>query len=327
MLYSRMKKFCLILLVFFITLSCRQSGQSLTIPTLVNSKPVDISTPSLKSTPTTTAFLPFIRNPDDPTIKTPTPDITRVLPEIRSEEVRYVVQRGDSLGKIAAMYEINVPMLLGANQIPNPDLLEIGQELTIPAPIPGEPGSNFKVIPDSELVFGPLAQSFDVKKFVDQFDSYLSRYSEEVEGRTLTGPEIVQFVAQDYSVNPRLLLAILEYQSGWVTQANPPQDTLDFPIGNKDSWRKGLYLQLAWAANNLNRGYYLWKVNGVGGWLLSNGIIIPIDPSINAGTAGVQQFFSLLNDRTGWDHAVSRMEYSPRIVVSLAIRLIMPLNH
>jgi murein DD-endopeptidase MepM/ murein hydrolase activator NlpD len=300
-----MKKFCLILLVFFISLSCRQSGQSLTIPTIVNSKPVDISTPSLESIPTTTAFLPFIRNPDDPTIKTPTPDITRVLPEIRNEAERYVVQRGDSLGKIAAMYEINVPMLLEANQIPNPDLLEVGQELTIPAPIPGEPGSNFKLVPDSELVFGPLAQSFDVKKFVDQYDSYLGRYSEEVEGRMLTGPEIIQLVAQDYSVNPRLLLAILEYQSGWVTQANPPQGTLDFPIGNKDSWRKGLYLQLAWAANNLNRGYYLWKVNSIGGWLLSNGIIIPIDPSINAGTAGVQQFFALLNDRTGWDHAVS----------------------
>ena len=305
MLYSRMKKFSLILLVFIITLSCRQAGQPLAIPTIVYNNPIDISTPTPALTPTAMAFVPIVRNPNDPSIITPTPDITRVLPEIRSEEERYIVQRGDSLGKIASIYEINVPMLLAANQIPDPDLLEVGQELSIPAPVPSRPGSNFKVIPDSELVYGPLAQSFDVKKFIDQFDSYLGRYSEEVEGRTLNGPEIVQLVAQDYSVNPRLLLAILEYQSGWVTQANPSQENRDFPIGNKDSWRKGLYLQLAWAANNLNRGYYLWKVNGIGGWLLSTGIIIPIDPSINAGTAGVQQFFALLYDRTGWDHVVS----------------------
>jgi len=46
-------------------------------------------------------------------------------------------------------------------------------------------------------------------------------------------------------------------------------------------------------------------VDGIGGWLLNNGVIIPIDPSINAGTAGVQQLFALLYDRTGWDLAVS----------------------
>jgi murein DD-endopeptidase MepM/ murein hydrolase activator NlpD len=195
--------------------------------------------------------------------------------------------------------------LLAANQFTNPDLLEVGQEINIPAPIPGDPGSDFKVIPDSELVYGPLAQSFDVENFIEQYDSYLNRYQEEVEGKILSGPEIVQVVARDYSVNPRLLLAVLEYQSSWVTLANPTQESRDFPIGNKDSWRKGLYSQLAWAANKLNQGYYLWKVNGIGGWLLSNGVSIPIDPSINAGTAGVQQFFALLYNRTGWDKAVS----------------------
>jgi LasA protease len=305
MLRSRMIKYYLFLLVLLISLSCRQSIQPLAIPTIIYNKPTDISTSSPVSTPTSATFLLMVRHPDDPTIITPTPDVRRELPVIRSEEEQYIVQRGDSLGKIAARYEINVPMLMAANQFNNPDLLEVGQEIIIPAPIPGEPGSDFKIIPDSELVYGPMAQSFDVKKFVEQYDSYLEGYQEEVEGQTLFGHEIVQLVAQDYSVNPRLLLAVLEYQSGWVTQANPAQETRDFPIGNKDSWRKGLYLQLAWAANNLNRGYYLWKVNGVGGWLLYNGVSIPIDPSINAGTAGVQQFFALLYDRKGWDTAVS----------------------
>jgi LasA protease len=175
----------------------------------------------------------------------------------------------------------------------------------IPAPIPGAPGSGFKIIPDSELVYGPYAQAFDVNAFVSKYDGYLRNYSEEVEGTTLTGPEIVKWVADDYSVNPRLLLAVLEYQSGWVTKANPAEETRDYPLRNMDSSRKGLYKQLAWAANNLNRGYYLWRVDGVGGWLVNNGEIIPVDPSINAGTAGIQQLFALLYDRLGWDRAVS----------------------
>src|SRR4030042_3420045 len=199
MLRSRIINYFLFLLVLLISLSCRQSIQPLAIPTFISKKPTDTSKSSPVSTPTSATFLPMVRHPDDPTIITPTPDVRREIPVIRSEEEQYIVQRGDSLGKIAAMYEINAPMLMAANQFNNPDLLEVGQEITIPAPIPGEPGSDFKIIPDSELVYGPMAQSFDVQKFVEQYDSYLYQYSEEVEGQTLLGPEIVQVVAQDYS--------------------------------------------------------------------------------------------------------------------------------
>jgi murein DD-endopeptidase MepM/ murein hydrolase activator NlpD len=301
----RLKKFTLLLLVLLITLACRQSVQPLSIPTLSYNTVTAAPTMAVEPDPTMATFLPVVRNPDDETIVSPTPDVPKELPAIRNEDDQYIVQAGDSLGTIAARYGITVEMLIETNQISNPDLLEPGQLLVIPAPIPGETGAGFKIIPDSELVYGPYSQSFDIKEFASRYDSYLSRYSEEVEGQTFSGPAIVQLVAQDYSVNPRLLLAVLEYQSGWVTMANPTQDRRDFPIGNRDSWRIGLYLQLAWAANLLNRGFYLWQVDGIGGWLLSDGTIIPIDPSINGGTAGVQQLFASLYNRSGWDYAVS----------------------
>lgn len=303
-------KYSLILLVFIISLSCRQAIQPLTVPT------IEFHPPSPTPVPTTTQsavvetnkanYLPVIRTLSDATIISPTPDVAQDLPEIRSVEEGYIVQVGDSLENIATRYNVTLQMLLKANQIINPDLVEVGQALIIPAPTPGEEGLGSKIIPDSELVYGPYAQGFDVIGFLGKFDSYLNRYSDVVEGRILSGPEIVQMVAQDYSINPRLLIAILEYQSGWVTKAGPSEDTLVYPIGNMDSWRTGLYLQLAWAADNLNRGYYLWKAGGVDGWLLNDGEIIPPDPSINAGTAAVQQLFALLYDRSGWDYAVSR---------------------
>jgi LasA protease len=301
----RLIKYTFVLLVFSIAVACQNTIQPIEIPALNFQLAFASPTPFPTPASTSMTFLPQIRNLGDITILTPTPDAPRELPGIRNQEEQYIVQMGDNLGIIAKRYKITIQMLLSANQITNPNLLEVGQLLIIPAPTPGEPSTGFKVIPDSELVYGPMAQSFDLMEFVGRYDSYLNRYQEEVEGRMLTGPEIVRQVAMDYSINPRLLLAVLEYQSGWVTQSNPDEKTRDFPIGNPDNWRKGLYSQLAWAANNLNRGYYLWRVNGIGGWLLNNGIVIPIDQSINAGTAGVHLLFSQLYDRQGWDKAVS----------------------
>ncbi len=321
---SRLVIYSLILLVFVITLACRQAIQPLTLPTVGYNSPTpnvsntaipnELASPSPMAvtqtplpTPTLTPFLPGIGNGADILISSPTPDEPRQLPEVRTEEETYVVQVGDSLAIIANRFNVTVQMLLAANYIPYPNWLEAGQVLLIPAPLPSGPGTGFKIIPDSELVYGPYAQSIDVTAFLARFDSYLNRYSEDVEGYIRSGPEIIQMVAQDYSVNPRLLIAILEYRSSWVTKSGPHEDTWYFPIGYYDSSHQGLYMQLAWVADNLNRGYYLWKVGGVGSWLLNNGMGIPIDSSINAGTAGVQLFFAQLDDRLQWDYDVSEL--------------------
>jgi murein DD-endopeptidase MepM/ murein hydrolase activator NlpD len=192
-----------------------------------------------------------------------------------------------------------------ANQIQNINILSVGQVLIIPVVQPTLVGPSFKIIPDSELVAGPATVSFDIADFTYSKNGYLVRYQEEVEGQMLTGFQIVQRIATDYSVNPRLLLAMIEYQSGWVTSTNPRNDTLKYPLGLRDSFRDGLYKQLAWAANNLNRGYYLWRVNAVASWSLTDGTIVPVNPTINAGTAAIQYFFSLLYDHKIWEKSIS----------------------
>jgi murein DD-endopeptidase MepM/ murein hydrolase activator NlpD len=237
-------------------------------------------------------------------IVSPTPDSPHHLPPLRSETEQYFVQPSDSLHSIAQRYFVSVEAILETNEISQPDYLEIGQELTIPAPEPEGTAPGFKIIPDSELVYSPGNMDFRLAEFVHQQAGYLSGYKEEVDERQMSGVKIVQRVAEEFSVNPRLLLAILEYQSGWVTQQEPEEETLEYPIGLPVEWRKGLYNQLAWAADNLNRGYYLWRVDGLGVWILAEGTILSIDPSINAGTAGVQHFFSQLYDGVDWERAV-----------------------
>ncbi|NTW12559.1 MAG: peptidoglycan DD-metalloendopeptidase family protein, partial [Anaerolineales bacterium] len=52
-------------------------------------------------------------------------------------------------------------------------------------------------------------------------------------------------------------------------------------------------------------GYYLWRVNAISTLLLGDGAYVPLDATVNAGTMGVQYFFSLYNDRATWDLDVS----------------------
>jgi hypothetical protein len=171
--------------------------------------------------------------------------------------------------------------------------------LNVPAPKPIGKAPSFKVIPDSELVYGPASIYFDIHEFINGQKGYLASYTQDVNGTTLSAADIILLVSQNYSVNPRLLLALLEYQSGWVT--NPTPINTSYPMGLLDQGHYGLYRQLTWAANDLNKGYYLWKANRISTVVLNDGTIAPLDPSINAGTAALQYFFSDLDDRATWE--------------------------
>jgi LasA protease len=247
---------------------------------------------------------PSTRVPGAP-VQSPTPDPPHPVPALRTETETYRVQSGDTLNLIAQRFGVGLNDLVQANEIDRPDYLEIGQVINIPVPTPEGTGPSFKIIPDSELVYGPASVGFDVADFVQEQGGYLSTYEEEVYEQSLSGAEIVELVAREFSVNPRLLLAVLEHQSGWVTQAEPAEVTLEFPVGVYESFRQGLYRQLAWAANSLNRGYYLWRVNGVAAWNLADGSIVPVSPPINAGTAAIQHFFSPLVEPSAWEAALS----------------------
>ena len=251
-----------------------------------------------------------LSEPNAPRIS-PTPDLPHALPTVRTEIETYVVKPGDSLAQIAQRYKVTVDAIITFNQISNPNYLEVGQQLRIPQPETGTAGLNFKIIPDSELVYGPAATAFNLEAYVRSQGGYLASYQETLEDGAVSGIAIVQRVAEEYSVNPRLLLAILEYRAGWVGAgsyeriASGRAVRRDFPLIQLEAWRKGLYRQLAWAANRLNYGYYRWRENQISHWLLADGQSVPASPLINAGTAGVQNLFAAMYGRAEWERSVS----------------------
>ena len=258
-------------------------------------------------------FLPATRVPGDP-ILTPTPDAPHVLPTLRSDEELYIVEPNDTLGLIAQRFGVDLKVLIDLNNLKDPDHLEVGQQLTdSTTQTLREMVLILKLSLTSELVNSPASALFDIKDFLEKQGGYLNKYEEEIDNTTYTGAEIVTRVANEYSVNPRLLLSVLEYKSEWVSQLYPAKETLIYPMGIATEWRQGLYHQLAWAADNLNRGYYLWKVNAIPTWVMADGEVVPIAPEINAGTAGVQHLMSL----DVWAFRLGPGRFRKRIVQNL----------
>lgn len=247
-------------------------------------------------------LIPPTRIPDQP-LFTPTPSPPKPLPTLRTEDIYYIVQWGDSIRNIAYQYNLLPEDIVEANDITDPSLIYSGQQLLLPAPEISQTGPGYKMIPDSELVNSPYTVRFQTEAFVNNQPGFLKDYRGEIDGEEASGAEIVQRVADDYSVNPRLLLAAIEYQSGWLSGREGT--TNPYPLQYREGGYEGLYFQLAWAADELNRGYYLWRVRGIGSWICQDGINVPINPTINAGTAGLQQLLSRLLPYNEWLAAVS----------------------
>lgn len=225
----------------------------------------------------------------------PTPDAAHYDVDLAGSATlgSHTVVAGETLYLLAQRYGTTVEEIMRLNGLTNPDLVQAGQALQVPGvDIQQIVGPDFKIIPDSELVYGPVARDFDVRAFVDGLNSHLLHHREEVEGQSMDGPAILQLVADRHSVNPRLLLAVLEYRTGWVTRESPAAATPNLGFGGAGA--SSLYGQLSWAANLLNAGFYGREEGGLRGFNLGDDTQITFSPVINHGTAGAQRYLGAI---------------------------------
>ena len=82
---------------------------------------------------TSDPYIPPTRVPNQPVI-TPTPSPQKPLPTLRTEDVYYSVQWGDTIKSIAYLYDVLPELIIEINQIPNSGLIYAGQQLLLPAP-------------------------------------------------------------------------------------------------------------------------------------------------------------------------------------------------
>lgn len=224
----------------------------------------------------------------------------QIVPPSEDPNILYYTIGGDSLDVISLHFGVEMDEIASPDSIDHDGLLPPGQLLIIPNRL-GETSSTSKLLPDSEVTFSPSTVDFDIQAFVDQAGGYLSTYTEYLMSTGWTsGADIISRVALEYSVNPRLLLAFLEYRAGWVY--GEPQTEFDrvYPMGHADSTKEDLYLQCAWFASTVMDGYYGWREGRTLVVDYLDGQEIRLAPQLNAGTVGLMHAFAKLYEFDDW---------------------------
>jgi murein DD-endopeptidase MepM/ murein hydrolase activator NlpD len=222
----------------------------------------------------------------------PTPSPSR--PEFNPGElVDYIAQTGDTLPALAARFNTTIQEIRDANPVIPADATTMPPGMPMKIPIYYLPfwGTTFQILPDSQFINGPSSFGFDTGAFVANHPGWLKDYRAYAADANHSGAEIVDIVATNYSVSPRVLLAILEYQTGALSQPVPP--TGSFPLGELDYTHAGLYMQLIWAADVLNNGYYGWRTGSLTEIEHLNGNIERPDPWQTAASVAFQYYYSL----------------------------------
>jgi LasA protease len=251
----------------------------------------------------------------NPFVRTATPNYPTAIPIRPTNDpamsrlegtIEHSIALGDTLGGLAYSYGTDLARLLALNPGLNENTsLQPGQKIFVPN-LPSQTTPAFKLIPDSELVHSAGSRGFDVDNYIRYQPGFIRVYSEKVNDRWMSGADIINFFARSASVNPRLILALLEYRGGWITNPVPNDDAETYPMGLRDEQFKGLFTQVAWAVNRLNEGYYGWRTRGLRAINFPDNTRLAFAPQLNGGTVGVQ--FMLARsapDKIRWEYDVS----------------------
>jgi murein DD-endopeptidase MepM/ murein hydrolase activator NlpD len=228
------------------------------------------------------------------------------------ELVDYIAQTGDTLPALAIYFNTSESEILEVNPVIPQDVTTLPPGFPMKIPIYFEPfwGSAYQIIPDSHFINGPVQISFDSQGYLDSSSGWLRSYTAYVSGKNRNGAEIIDFLAANFSLSPRLLLGLLEFQLGALSQSQPTQNIEEYPLGYQQRTHKGLYLQLVWAANELNRGYYGRRIGNLTFIEHLDGTIERPDPWQNAASVALHYYFSRTFDKDDYTRAISPEGFS-----------------
>jgi murein DD-endopeptidase MepM/ murein hydrolase activator NlpD len=210
------------------------------------------------------------------------------------ELVDYIAQPGDTLPHLARRFNTTPAEIMQANSFIPASATTMPPGMPMKIPIYYLPlwGPSYNILPDGLFVNGPAQVAFDTEAFVSAHPGWLNGFRDYVSGATRSGAGIVDLVARNFSVSPRLLLALLEYQGGALSDPNLSPEVREYPLGHRSWDYKRLYMQLTWAANLLNNGYYAYRTEKLTEITYPDGRMERLDPWLNASSAALHNYFN-----------------------------------
>jgi murein DD-endopeptidase MepM/ murein hydrolase activator NlpD len=259
--------------------------------------PLPSQTPVIEIAPTSTSLVnPIVTEPATSTPELPTPTFD-------SDTILYYAQSGDWLPEVASRFGVSVSEIASPKILPERTFIDQGTLLIIPNRIDRtvEYSSALNLIPDSEVVFSATALDFNIAEYVRNAGGYLATYREYLKSTKWTsGPEGINRLAYENSINPRLLLAVLDYEAQWVHGRPISEFRTKYPMGYESYLNVGMFGQLTWAVNQLSAGYYGWRQGSLHELTFLDGKTLRLDPNLNAGTVAVMVLFSRLHTWNEW---------------------------
>lgn len=216
----------------------------------------------------------------------------------------YVVQAGDCLQAVAAHFGVTPDQVSSSYPIPQTGLLPAGQILKIENVL-GETTPDVQILPDGEVVYSPSASNFDAQAYAEQAGGFLTTYTEFVPSyRDAEGWDVIAYVSYTFSINPRLLFSLLEYNSNWVFGWPETVNQEEYPLGYINESFPDLHPQVTFASEQISKGYYGWRDGTLTELTFIDGSTLRLAPTLNAGTVGLMQFFSTIYTLEDWLAAV-----------------------
>ena len=282
-----------LILLVFLSLACNFPLTTPSVPQAAT--PIGVTSPA---TPTAT-FIPIHFPSATPTVVSG--------PSHPEDMFPYVVQAGDTLAALATRFSTSVGDIVDHNPFLGPadqhTTLSPGQTLSIRLKLHPAWEKPTPILPDPLFVNGPAQVSaVSLGRLIKSSNGWLKTYIDRTADRQATGAELVNEIVMNYSISPRLLLAILEYQLHALSDPKPPKT---FFLGYQGPNSAGFGSQLSWAANTLNNGYYGWREGTqIQFSRLDGGMIVP-NPEDNAGSVALQYYFSRFLSASDYQTAVS----------------------
>lgn len=160
-------------------------------------------------------------------------------------------------------------------------------------PLPRPAGLPEILVADDRFAFEPDFYAAEVQAFLEAQDSVLAQATFPVgQGEDTFAHALVGHCIR-YSLNPKVLLALIEVESGLV-RGNGTGGEMQWTFGYRDAKWQGLELQLQWAAYTLADGFREARSKETP--LLTDGTLAPIPGEAGAATQSVLRLLAYTAD-------------------------------
>jgi murein DD-endopeptidase MepM/ murein hydrolase activator NlpD len=122
-----------------------------------------------------------------------------------------------------------------------------------PTPLPTESGMSDPFFDPQRFSYAPDFHDEEIQRFLDRQPGPLKDVTFQIGDRSQSFAEVLTGFSSLYSINPKILLALLEQRSQLLSTAEPSEEQFAWAMGNRNEAGRlrGLYSQLRWAVFEL----------------------------------------------------------------------------